>query len=105
MDVVERIAGVKTVQENASAPQSMVAILVGLKFGKWEYFPGICHCCGAVDMHLRAIGDKVVSIEYIFWRPWPLCRCQLGLPSPCSVGLFFLNGYNTLPSTITSVEP
>ncbi|KAJ4965796.1 hypothetical protein NE237_017645 [Protea cynaroides] len=33
MDVVERIAGVKTVQENASAPQSTVAILIGLKFG------------------------------------------------------------------------
>ncbi|KAJ4960236.1 hypothetical protein NE237_020146 [Protea cynaroides] len=53
MDVVERIASVKTEQENTSAPHSTVAILVVEIWGEWEYFPGIRRCC----MHL-SIGSS-----------------------------------------------
>ncbi|KAJ4974791.1 hypothetical protein NE237_007965 [Protea cynaroides] len=53
MDVVERIASVKTEQENTSAPYLTVATLVVEIWGEWEYFPGIRRCC----MHL-SIGSS-----------------------------------------------
>ncbi|KAJ4960843.1 hypothetical protein NE237_020753 [Protea cynaroides] len=57
MDVVERIASVKTEQENTSAPHSTVAILVVEIWGEWEYFPGIRRCC----MHL-SIGSSTTLL-------------------------------------------